>query len=786
MRPHSGPGSFCMYVSVTENHEREVNVLMKKRTKKLLSLLLAIAMMLSLAPLSVFAADDPAPAEPTEEVGTGTVIAVVYGKVMNDTLEGLLNEQSDKPLFNPSRFIVLLKDDGFASGLKYAFDTVPNVDFALENAAGEQFSLTPDSQIKGSEYIEDLTTGKQLKEDLDEIGVSKDLIHALDGNGLTVYKAEVPAGEYTFSVNSIDEPYGLANNDYLTQTVEVKADETVVVGESKTLNGYMTENQGSLFRPKYVDVDHSLTFTGFWLRKETRGFTFRTTDVAEDAVAGSEFVLINRDEIDAILQILISLGKDLFESGLQNVSELKFDEVVALHQGLIKQGEDGMIALDAEKAQEVMQAYLAFAMGIVEDANVKEKFITTAEDGSFKLNAPLPAVLAATSNADGVVSFTEDNNITLTWMLSIVNQLLEKAGDALNLDDNWMNMLDLLGKLSDKPNPDDYANGESDLEYIAKKWIYDTAYDAAYALLKNFGVVGEKMSNGHYLMFQYSVPEGYQRSPLVYTLDIEWVTPSNVYVKVADLGIVGPYFAEGFYDFVRGTNYEGPVAKALGMAANGYGTAYTFSNGNLYLTQKLHDIMTGKIEDAKVKGALTAYLADATYRVLGLNLLYSTKVGLMQGYNDYLKQNQQMNLDLQAYVNKLAKKAKAVYTADLTPVENEDGSVDYWTFYTLDSSPTLTATKLINQSTKNIAAAMPEGSEKQAGVLQNGATISNIVNKVGTRIEEANKKVAQNIQSALTKAFGDIGAKLKEGVTKLVGSLFSNLFGGGANQTAGA
>ena len=280
MRPHSGPGSFCMYVSVTENHEREVNVLMKKRTKKLLSLLLAIAMMLSLAPLSVFAADDPAPAEPTEEVGTGTVIAVVYGKVMNDTLEGLLNEQSDKPLFNPSRFIVLLKDDGFASGLKYAFDTVPNVDFALENAAGEQFSLTPDSQIKGSEYIEDLTTGKQLKEDLDEIGVSKDLIHALDGNGLTVYKAEVPAGEYTFSVNSIDEPYGLANNDYLTQTVEVKADETVVVGESKTLNGYMTENQGSLFRPKYVDVDHSLTFTGFWLRKETRGFTFRTTDVA--------------------------------------------------------------------------------------------------------------------------------------------------------------------------------------------------------------------------------------------------------------------------------------------------------------------------------------------------------------------------------------------------------------------------------------------------------------------------------------------------------------------------
>lgn len=755
---------------------------MKKRTMKLLSLLLALAMILSLAPLSVFAADDPAPTEPAEEVGTGTVIAVVYGKVMNDTLEGLLaGDSSVNPLFSYS---LLQGDTGYAAGMKYAYDDVPNVELSLVNDNGEV--ALEKRTVKGSVFVKDATEGKDLSSDLDGIGVSKTLLNLLKGDGLSTYVAEVPAGEYTLTVKSIDEPYGLANNDYLTQTVEVKADETVIVGESKTLSGFMNEKQGSGWFAPTVKVDHSLTFTGFWLRKETRGFTFKTTDVAEDAVEGSEFVLINRDEIDAILQILISLGKDLFESGLQNVSELKFDEVVALHQGLIKQSDEGMIALDAEKAQEVMQAYLAFAMGIVEDANVKEKFITTAEDGSFKLNAPLPAVLAATSDADGVVSFTEDNNITLTWMLGIVNQLLEKTGDALNLDTSWMSILDMVMKIGEKPDPKDYANGENDLAYIAKNLIYVTAYNAAYALLKNFGIVGEKMSNGHYLMFQYSVPEGYQRSPLVYTLDIEWVTPSNVYVKVADLGIVGPYFAEGFYDFVRGTNYEGPVSKALGMAAYGYGTAYTFSNGNLYLTQKLHDIMTGKVADAKVKGALTAYLADTTYRVLGLDLLYSTKVGLMQGYNDYLKQNQQMNLDLQAYVNKLAKKAKAVYTADLTPVENEDGSVDYWTFYTLDSSPTLTATKLINQSAKNIADAMPEGSEKQAGVLQNGATLSAIVTKVGTKIEEVNKTIATNIQNAITKAFGDIGAKLKEGVTKLVGSLFSNLFGGGSNQTAGA
>ena len=76
---------------------------MKKRTMKLLSLLLAIAMMLSLAPLSVFAADEePAETavvaeEPTEvptdpegpaaeEPATGSVVAVVYGDAMEAAL----------------------------------------------------------------------------------------------------------------------------------------------------------------------------------------------------------------------------------------------------------------------------------------------------------------------------------------------------------------------------------------------------------------------------------------------------------------------------------------------------------------------------------------------------------------------------------------------------------------------------------------------------------------------------------------------------------------------------
>lgn len=747
---------------------------MKKRTKKIIALLLAIVMAISLMPLAALAegTDD---ASPAEEVGTGTVIAVVYGQVMTDTFNGLVEgDPSSKPLFD----VGLLRDTGYAAGLKYAYDDVPEVKLILANDKGEV--AFEKQSVKGSVFVKDTTDGKDISSDLNDIGTKKDLLHLLAGDGLATYVAEVPAGEYTMTVTSIDEPYGLVNNEYLTQSVEVKANETVIVGESKTLSGYMNEKTGGWFSST-VKVDHTLDFTGFWLRKEAKGFTFKTTDVTGEAVADSEFVLINRDEIDAILKIMISLGKDLFESSLQNISELKFNEVVALHQGLIDQNDEGMVSINAEKAQEVIKAYLAFAMGIVEDANVKDKFITTAEDGSFKLNAQIPAILAATSDVNGMVSFTEDNNITLTWMISIINQLLDKVGGALNLDENWMNILNTLTKIGAKPDPADFAGGEEDLAYKAAKLVYDVAYNAAYALLERFGIVGDKMSNGHYLLFQYTVPEGYQRSPLLYTLDIEWETPTNVYVKVANLGLVGSYVAEDFYDFVRNTTFEGPVAKAFKVLSKGYEFGSDATLYNIEITENLRKaLMTGSLDltnenNQTLQAAFTAYIANATYQALGLDKVFNSRIALLNGLNDYLAGNQATAVNLMNYVNEQAKRAKAVYAGTV----NED-----WVFYSIDASPTTTATKLIDKSTKDIAAAFPDGSERQAGIQQNGKTVSTIVSKIGTQIEATNKKIADGIKEAAKKVFGNIGPQIKTGIEKLVSGLFSNLFGG--NKTANA
>ena len=142
-----------------------VNVFMKKRTMKLLSLLLALVMLLSLAPLSVFAEDDPAPAdsvvteepagEPTEPADpdpeTGSVMAVVYG----DTFEAaLLAVEQDYNLvvdevvgnalggsWNPNNYrgrtIPKLQD--------IKGDATPEAAFALVDAQGNETLLAKDA-----------------------------------------------------------------------------------------------------------------------------------------------------------------------------------------------------------------------------------------------------------------------------------------------------------------------------------------------------------------------------------------------------------------------------------------------------------------------------------------------------------------------------------------------------------------------------------------------------------------------------------------------------------------
>ena len=156
-------------------------------------------------------------------------------------------------------------------------------------------------------------------------------------------------------------------------------------------------------------------------------------------------------------------------------------------------------------------------------------------------------------------------------------------------------------------------------------------------------------------------------------------------------------------------------------------------------------------------------------------------VALLNGINDYLIDNQKTADNLMNYVNEQARKSKSVFTDNVS----ED-----WVFYNLDTSPTMTATKLINKSTEDIAAAMPNGSANQLSVKENGKTVSKIVETVGNKIEDTNRVIAKKVKDVATTLFGKLIDNVKTGVENvaknLFSNIFSNLFGGSSNQTAGA
>ena len=817
---------------------------MKKSIRKVLSLILALAMILTLAPLAVFAEDDPVPAdpvvveEPAEEPApeTGSVVAVVWNQATEELLDSLA-DSTGKKLFSTG----ILRDNALASGVPILGDLssagtsaeVPEFNLVLISDNGDEYYLGIDDTAKGSEIVTETVT----KYDRTPADSAADLnkIHA---SRYTVYKADnLPVGHYTIAVKDVPEPFGFIYESLKNSDVEVVANETVMIGETKTVSGFSEKQRLVIYWDKtYKDLD----FTGLFLhfRKETLGFKFRTTDVAGDPVKGAEFVMVNRDELLGLLEPVIGAGKAVFTKAIENLGNpevFSFEELVKLHTSLLKQNEQGYITLDMESAFGIVQAYLALLSG--SGPEVLAQFINYDEAGNFAgLKHPIPAVLKATSDENGIVTFTESSNITLTWLIQIlldfgvgtlntlavgnpllgfITPLLQMIQlvmdpDSVDVDslnsDTCIELVRNIPGISDNSTMNTILNGASwagglidglltaEVKRGIVNWIHNNLYDPimdyVYGMLQNYGIVGDKISKGNYFLFEYKTPdavldeegnvvEDYSRNPLVYTVNIDWKEPDNIYASVTDLGLIGPYIAPQFYDFVRNTQYEGVVAKYFGKKAWDYDFLSKLMTGRIQLAEK---------EKQQVEGAFTAFMAYSLYDALGLDLLFNTRTALMLGMNDYLISKKDTAVNLRNYVNKQAKNAKSVYAGTLTPLSSDVAAEDLWTFYTLDASPTLTATKLIDKSTKDIAAAFPEGSERQKGILQNGSTVSAVVSRIGNSVEGVVKSVADRIKAAIgdtvQKAVSAVTDQVKNMISGLLGNLFNN--GSSTPSNAGA
>ena len=178
-------------------------------------------------------------------------------------------------------------------------------------------------------------------------------------------------------------------------------------------------------------------------------------------------------------------------------------------------------------------------------------------------------------------------------------------------------------------------------------------------------------------------------------------------------------------------------------------------------------------------GILTAFVGENAFGALGLNLIFGSKTDFVTGLNKYLYEKGKTAQNLMVYINQQAKKAKAVYAGDLTPVvkTNEAGEVvstTYWQFYNVDKSFVTVATKLINKSTKDIASRV-ENPVKASIVSKTGETVSAIVTNVGTKIEAQTAKIKAQLKETATTVLKKVASSFTSVAKSAITNLFSNI-----------
>ena len=496
---------------------------------------------------------------------------------------------------------------------------------------------------------------------------------------------------------------------------------------------------------------YALEFPGLWTKEVNAGFSFKNVDVAETGLQGSNFLLVNRDETVEMLKVMVDLGKEAFSAALKATfgytdeeSGEKYEGTVKLLAQLIK-SEDGQLSLDYDVAYDIIKTYVGVIMGL----DYSGKLLDTS--GLLpKLAHPIPGMLLATSDENGIVKFDKTNNKTLTWVIDIVNAIVDRLGDSLRGKNEVVDMLlDLV-------------------EYVKKPAVVaadDFMNTLVYPFAQRMGLVGKKMASGNYIMFQIKTADDYWVNPLAYTMILTWENDIWLYVTVADLGLIMPYFAAGFYDFVRNTTFAGTIDKFINGIAGKDVNIITgiLDPEGIDITKEMGKVVTG---------ALTAFVGQIGFESLGLDTIFSTKSEFVAGLNKYLYENGRTAQNLMIYVNKQAMRAKSVYAGYVT----ED-----WYFYNIDKSPTTTATKLIDKSTKDLAAAFVNPT-KSTIITKTGNTVKSIVGSIGYKVEEVAQNIRTQIKSTIGAAVQSVVQKafdsVKTSVTNFVKDMFSRLING--------
>ncbi len=736
--------------------------------KRIISIVLAVAMILCLIPIGVLAADgdstvNPATGREQGPAGDVPVAVMVYG----DNITKL----STTPGLGFSDFIDAVKEEikNVAGN-----NNVPEVEMYLVNKDGQEYKLT---QENASETAFIASFKYRSEGDGGITGWFVDLVQSayewLFGDFdqveslYRIYGAKnVPEGEYTLEIRSIaDDGFKLIKPETreLKVTVEKSATKTCYVGFDSMVGMLdLTVFDVTLYKA-------IMTMPGVFLQSSEPGIEFTSANLGDQPVPGSEFVMVNRDETEKLIKAFYGLGKETFESAMSLIGTegYTWKELSILYNEVLKwDSENAQISIDGKNAYKLLGTYWSLMQ-----ASAKEPLLNFLKDDT---ELRVPAILAATADENGVVHFGPDNNVTLIWSLEILQKMggvafskIEEYGliDELFPDPMTGAIIKFVIKLgksylgsdnmlwdADGNLKKDFINGtmylllqnDNIMEFAQDKlnWIVGdnlTEEEKEFLkLLPDHALLTKKMPAGKYILLETSVPEGYFRSPFFYTVDLEWHPEAKYardwyYASVADLGLIAPYFAEDFYDWLRNYDFKVEADKVLNYITDD-------KTGDL-----IAKTLTG--ENDITKYTIT-YFSNILYNYMGGSLLYNSELDLAKDMTKHLYAYGKSAQNLLQFGDQVATRSKSVVAGQLT----KD-----WIFYNYSTS-LRTNSALKTQKILNGVAKAIDTTEDHPVTSAVKSTIQKIADKIDTtnRIKDQ----VTNIQNKISSFFSDIGSKI--------------------------
>ncbi len=736
--------------------------------KRIISIVLAVAMILCLIPIGVLAADgdstvNPATGREQGPAGDVPVAVMVYG----DNITKL----STTPGLGFSDFVAAVKEEikNVAGN-----NNVPEVEMYLVNKDGQEYKLT---QENASETAFIASFKYRSEGDGGITGWFVDLVQSayewLFGDFdqveslYRIYGAKnVPEGEYTLEIRSIaDDGFKLIKPETreLKVTVEKSATKTCYVGFDSMVGMLdLTVFDVTLYKA-------IMTMPGVFLQSSEPGIEFTSANLGDQPVPGSEFVMVNRDETEKLIKAFYGLGKETFESAMSLIGTegYTWKELSILYNEVLKwDSENAQISIDGKNAYKLLGTYWSLMQ-----ASAKEPLLNFLKDDT---ELRVPAILAATADENGVVHFGPDNNVTLIWSLEILQKMggvafskIEEYGliDELFPDPMTGAIIKFVIKLgksylgsdnmlwdADGNLKKDFINGtmylllqnDNIMEFAQDKlnWIVGdnlTEEEKEFLkLLPDHALLTKKMPAGKYILLETSVPDGYFRSPFFYTVDLEWHPEAKYardwyYASVADLGLIAPYFAEDFYDWLRNYDFKVEADKVLNYITDD-------KTGDL-----IAKTLTG--ENDITKYTIT-YFSNILYNYMGGSLLYNSELDLAKDMTKHLYAYGKSAQNLLQFGDQVATRSKSVVAGQLT----KD-----WIFYNYSTS-LRTNSALKTQKILNGVAKAIDTTEDHPVTSAVKSTIQKIADKIDTtnRIKDQ----VTNIQNKISSFFSDIGSKI--------------------------